>query len=116
MRRWIVRLPVPFIERRREKSFSMLQFQRKERKGQHLFRKGKGARGAALGSRMEGWPEDATSWLFALDTVVEIKQAAEMEWAGKERFLDRKKIVEKNFGCCSLNINFLNFWMKNIGD
>jgi hypothetical protein len=53
------------------------------------------------------------SWverLFELDTVAEIKQGAELEWAGKERFLDRKKIVKKNLGCCSLNekIKLLN--------
>jgi hypothetical protein len=46
------------------------------------------------------------SWverLFASDTVVKIKEAAEMEWNGKVRFLGHKKIVEKNLGCCSLN-------------
>jgi hypothetical protein len=26
-----------------------------------------------------------------------------MEWAGKERFLNQKKNVEKNLGCCCLN-------------
>jgi hypothetical protein len=41
--------------------------------------------------------------LFGLDTIVEIKQAVKMEWAGKERFFGRKKIMEKNFDCCSLN-------------
>jgi hypothetical protein len=47
-----------------------------------------------------------TSWacwakrLFGLDTIMEIKQAAKMEWAGKERFLGRNKIMEKNLGCC----------------
>jgi hypothetical protein len=35
--------------------------------------------------------------------MVEIKQTAEMEWVEKERFLDPKKIVEKNLNCCSLN-------------
>jgi hypothetical protein len=33
---------------------------------------------------------------------VEIEQVTEMEWAGKERFLDGKKIMEKNLGCYSL--------------
>jgi hypothetical protein len=28
-----------------------------------------------------------------------------MLWVGKERFLGRKKIVEKNLGYCSLNKN-----------
>jgi hypothetical protein len=40
-----------------------------------------------------------TSWaemLFGSDTVVYIKQAGEMEWVGKERFLSPKKIMEKN--------------------
>jgi hypothetical protein len=35
-----------------------------------------------------------TNWAerpFGLDTIVEIKQVAEMEWAGKKRFLGRKK-------------------------
>jgi hypothetical protein len=41
--------------------------------------------------------------LFGPDTIVEIKQAAEMEWARKDRFFDQKKIMEKNLGCCSLN-------------
>ncbi len=44
-----------------------------------------------------------TSWaksLFGSDIVVEIKQTHEMEWAGKERFLGRNKIMEKNLGCC----------------
>jgi hypothetical protein len=47
-----------------------------------------------------------TSWacwskrLFGMDTIMEIKQAAKMEWAGKERFLGRNKIMEKNLGCC----------------
>jgi hypothetical protein len=76
---------------------------------------------AALGSHAEGLPEDATTrrWLTVeveqhldwpemedkqlgklgqiavwSDTIVEIKQI--MEWAGKERFLDWKKIVKKN--------------------
>jgi hypothetical protein len=40
---------------------------------------------------------------------VEIEQAPKIEWAGKERFLGRIKIVKKNLGCCSLNKNkFLN--------
>jgi hypothetical protein len=33
---------------------------------------------------------------FGPNTVVGIKQAAKIEWAGKERFLGRKKIVEEN--------------------
>jgi hypothetical protein len=47
-----------------------------------------------------------TSWaqrLFGPDTVVEIKQAVKIEWAGKERFLGRKKIVKKNLSGCGLN-------------
>jgi hypothetical protein len=43
---------------------------------------------------------------------VEIKQAAEMEWAEKEGFLGRKKIVEKNLGCCSLNKKIKTFELK----
>jgi hypothetical protein len=39
-----------------------------------------------------------------------------MEWAGKERFLSLKKIVEKNLACCSLNNKNSNFSMKNRGD
>jgi hypothetical protein len=46
-----------------------------------------------------GWAER----LFGPDTVVKIKQAAKIEWVGKERFLGQKKIVKKNLGCCSLN-------------
>jgi hypothetical protein len=53
------------------------------------------------------------SWakrLFGPDTVVDIKQAAEVERVGKERFLGRKKIMEKNLGCCNLikKIKLLN--------
>jgi hypothetical protein len=40
------------------------------------------------------------------DTVVEIKLAAEIEWARIEKFLDRRKIVEKKLCCCSLNKKF----------
>jgi hypothetical protein len=43
------------------------------------------------------------------DTVVDIKQTVEMEWVEKERFLGRKKIVEKNLDCCSLNRKMSNF-------
>jgi hypothetical protein len=48
--------------------------------------------------------------MFALDNIVEIKQATKMEWDGNERFICRKKIVEKNLGCWSLNkkIKLLN--------
>jgi hypothetical protein len=36
-----------------------------------------------------------------------------MKWVVKERFLGRKKIVEKNLGCCSLNkINFKLFELE----
>jgi hypothetical protein len=38
-----------------------------------------------------------------MDSVVEIKRAVKIEWAGKERLLDQKKIVKKNLGWCSLN-------------
>jgi hypothetical protein len=48
MWQWIARPLVPFIGRRTEG----------RRKGQHPFQKGKGARGAALGSCMEGRSED----------------------------------------------------------
>jgi hypothetical protein len=54
----IVRLPASFIGPRREGSSSMLLFQRKESKGQHPFRKGKGAHMVVLDSRVEGQPED----------------------------------------------------------
>jgi hypothetical protein len=62
----IVRFQTPFIwwrEGRRccggetvggEWSSSMLPFQEEEMKGQHLFQKGNGARGATLSSRTEG--------------------------------------------------------------
>jgi hypothetical protein len=33
-----------------------------ERKGKHLFQKGKGACEVALGSRAEGRPEDVAAW------------------------------------------------------
>jgi hypothetical protein len=46
------------------------------------------------------------NWLFGTDIVVEIKQATKKEWAGKEGFFRRMKIVEKNLGCCSLNKKF----------
>jgi hypothetical protein len=36
-----------------------------ERKGQHLFWKGKWACMDALGSCVEGWPEDVATWRFA---------------------------------------------------
>jgi hypothetical protein len=36
----------------------MLPFSGKERKGQHPFQKGKGARGATLSSCAKGLPED----------------------------------------------------------
>jgi hypothetical protein len=41
--------------------------------------------------------------LFGPDNVVEIKHDAKIKWVEKERFLDRKKIVNKNLSCCSLN-------------
>jgi hypothetical protein len=54
-----VRLPTPFIGRRREGGgSSMLPFSGKERKGQHPFQKGKGAHGATLSSCAKGLPED----------------------------------------------------------
>jgi hypothetical protein len=43
---------------------------------------------------------------------VEIKQTVEMEWAGKERFLGQKKIVEKHLSCCSLNKKIRTFEWK----
>jgi hypothetical protein len=64
MRWWIMRLPTPFIWWRDKKwyrggemvdgewSYSMLPFRGEERKGQHLFQKGKGACETALGSHM----------------------------------------------------------------
>jgi hypothetical protein len=42
---------------------------------------------------------------------VEIKQAVEMEWARKERFLGQNKIV-KNLRCYSLNKKFQTFELK----
>jgi hypothetical protein len=64
---WIVRLPTPFIRRRREGrqccggetaddewSSSILSFQGEVRKGQHPFQKGKGARGKAVSSHVKG--------------------------------------------------------------
>jgi hypothetical protein len=42
---------------------------------------------------------------------VEIKQAVEMEWARKERFLGQNKIV-KNLHCYSLNKKFQTFELK----
>jgi hypothetical protein len=53
--------------------------------------------------------------LFGPDNVVEIKHAAKIKWVEKERFLDRKKIMNKNLSCCSLNKK-ANFWIKNKGD
>jgi hypothetical protein len=44
--------------------------------------------------------------LMRPDTVVEIKLAAEIEWAKIEKFLDHRKIVEKKLCCCSLNKKF----------
>jgi hypothetical protein len=35
--------------------------------------------------------------LFGSDTVVEIKQIAKIEWAGKERFLGQKENCEEEF-------------------
>jgi hypothetical protein len=68
-------LSVPFIGRKRERrryhggettddewSYSMLPFQREERKGQHLFWKGKGACEATLGYHVEERLEDAAPW------------------------------------------------------
>jgi hypothetical protein len=53
-----------------------------------------------------------TERLFGLDTVVGIKQAAKVERVGKERFLDRKKIMQKNLGCCNLNKKNQTFELK----
>jgi hypothetical protein len=66
---------MPFIGRRREGrryyggelvdnkwSSSMLPFLGEERKGQCPFKKGKGAYGAALGSRAKGRLGDAAVW------------------------------------------------------
>jgi hypothetical protein len=76
MWRWIMRLPIPFIGRRREGrwyhggesvdgewSYSMFLIHGEERKEQHPFQEGKGACEAALGSHTEGQPEDtAARW------------------------------------------------------
>jgi hypothetical protein len=46
--------------------------------------------------------------LFELNNVVENKEAAKIEWVGKERFLDQRKIVKNNLGYFSLNKKLLN--------
>jgi hypothetical protein len=35
--------------------------------------------------------------------LLRLKKVVKIEWVEKEIFLDRKKIVKKNLGCCSLN-------------
>jgi hypothetical protein len=54
-----------FYRARREGVLQCFSFKKKDRKSQHLFRKGKGARMAALGSCMEGRLEDAVVWRCA---------------------------------------------------
>jgi hypothetical protein len=128
---------MPFIGRRREGSSSMLLFRGKERKGQRPFQKGKGAHGAAFGSHAEGQPEDATAQRCATATDSRSRVASGLtrgrrqpvgpkaclrrillwrsnslpKWdgLGKKIFLDRKKIMEKNLGCCSLNKKIQTF-------
>jgi hypothetical protein len=114
-------------------SSSMLPFRGEDRKGSTRFRRGKEHAGRLLVPVRRGdWrmqrhggarqPKSSgvcidprwktSSWaerLFGSDTVVEIKHAVKMEWAGKERFLGRKKIMKKNLGYCSLNKNNSNF-------
>jgi hypothetical protein len=43
---------------------------------------------------------------------VEIKQAAEIEWARKEIFLGQKRIMEKNLDYCNLNKKNQTFELK----
>jgi hypothetical protein len=117
----IVKLLMPFIGQRREDrqchegettdsewSSSMLPFLRQERK-QLLVPTGRGdrmmQRHSGLWWRLESsdiWIDlrwktiNRVSWvesLFGSNIVGEIKQAAEMEWAGKEIFLWRRILV-----------------------
>jgi hypothetical protein len=43
---------------------------------------------------------------FVSDIVVEIKQTLKIEWVEKERFFGKKKIMDTNLGCRSLNKKF----------
>jgi hypothetical protein len=76
---------------------------------------------ARVGRHLD-WPEvednqsnQLSESLFGSDNVAEIKQAAKIKWAGKERFLGRKKIGKKKLDWCNLNKK-TNIWIKNIGD
>jgi hypothetical protein len=78
--RWrIMRLPTPFIERRREGrryhggemiddewSYLILPFRGEERNGQHPFRNGKGTCEEAPGSRAEGHRRMLRTWRCAI--------------------------------------------------
>jgi hypothetical protein len=81
-------------------------------RGGSWFPRGGAARGCSNtavcggGRQSESSDGGATSWtqrVFGSNTIVEIKQVAEIEWARKERFLSQNKIVKKNLGCCCLN-------------
>jgi hypothetical protein len=100
-----------------EWSFLMLPFQGEERKGQRPVSKGErsthggswfpcgeATRGCSSAAVTGIWFDprwkttNRANWgerLFGTDTIVKIKHATEMEWAGKVIFFGQRKIMEK---------------------